>query len=385
MLRSPHDREIRRLAIPALGALAAEPLYLLVDTAIVGHLGTPQLAALAVAATVLTTLVSLCVFLTYGTTAQVARLHGAGADRARRSGLPARRRRPQDAAARRRRRTARQRRARGVVRLRPRAGPRRLRRRDGRRAARHGRGVHLAAAANRGREPPPAACPAAAARAHLWRAVRALGRAARRVRDGQRGHRADRRGLARRAPDRDAPVHLRRAGARRDRDRRPGARRARARRGRRRCRACGRAALARVVADRGLSVRRAAARAGPCAAADLHRRSSRDRARPRDLDDARAHAAGGGGRLRPRRDPDRCRRHALPGGLDAARRARRLHPDRAARPGAGLGTDRRLGGAAGARRRAPGHARLALRRRLLGDHGSGGARAPQRADRAGAG
>ena len=78
MLRSPHDREIRRLAIPALGALAAEPLYLLVDTAIVGHIGTTELAALGIAATVLTTLVSLCVFLTYGTTSQVARLHGAG-------------------------------------------------------------------------------------------------------------------------------------------------------------------------------------------------------------------------------------------------------------------------------------------------------------------
>ncbi|MDX6691641.1 MAG: hypothetical protein QOG15_3098 [Solirubrobacteraceae bacterium] len=77
-MRSPHDRDIARLALPALGALAAEPLYLLVDTAIVGHLGTPQLAALALAATVLTTLVSLCIFLTYGTTAQVARLHGAG-------------------------------------------------------------------------------------------------------------------------------------------------------------------------------------------------------------------------------------------------------------------------------------------------------------------
>jgi MATE family, multidrug efflux pump len=88
VLRSPHDREIRRLAIPALGALAAEPLYLLVDTAIVGHLGTAQLAALAVAATVLTTLVSLCVFLTYGTTAQVARLHGAG-DRGRAGELAA--------------------------------------------------------------------------------------------------------------------------------------------------------------------------------------------------------------------------------------------------------------------------------------------------------
>jgi putative MATE family efflux protein len=88
VLRSPHDREIRRLAVPALGALAAEPLYLLADTAIVGHLGTRQLAALAIAATVLTTLVSLCIFLTYGTTAQVARLHGAG-DRERAGRLAA--------------------------------------------------------------------------------------------------------------------------------------------------------------------------------------------------------------------------------------------------------------------------------------------------------
>ena len=39
-LRSEHDREIVRLALPALGALAAEPLYLLADTAMVGHLGT---------------------------------------------------------------------------------------------------------------------------------------------------------------------------------------------------------------------------------------------------------------------------------------------------------------------------------------------------------
>jgi putative MATE family efflux protein len=77
VLRSPHDREILRLAVPALGALAAEPLYLLTDTAIVGHLGTPQLGALALAATLLSTLTSLCIFLTYGTTAAVARLHGA--------------------------------------------------------------------------------------------------------------------------------------------------------------------------------------------------------------------------------------------------------------------------------------------------------------------
>ncbi|MCW2957847.1 MAG: family efflux transporter [Solirubrobacterales bacterium] len=73
-----HDREILRLAVPALGALAAEPLYVLTDTAIVGHLGTTELAALALAATVLTAVVSLCNFLAYGTTAQVARLHGAG-------------------------------------------------------------------------------------------------------------------------------------------------------------------------------------------------------------------------------------------------------------------------------------------------------------------
>ena len=72
------DREIFALALPALGALAAEPTYVLVDTAIVGHLGTPQLAALAIAATLLSTGVTLFNFLTYGTTARVARLHGAG-------------------------------------------------------------------------------------------------------------------------------------------------------------------------------------------------------------------------------------------------------------------------------------------------------------------
>jgi putative MATE family efflux protein len=80
--RSAYDGEILRLALPALGALAAEPLYLLVDTAIVGHLGTPELAALALAATVLANVVALCIFLTYGTTARVTRLHGAGEDEA---------------------------------------------------------------------------------------------------------------------------------------------------------------------------------------------------------------------------------------------------------------------------------------------------------------
>src|SRR5687768_16922361 len=73
----PIDREILRLAVPALGALDAEPLYLLVDTAVVGHLGTPQLGGLAVAGTVLTTAFFLFNFLAYGTTAAVARLIGA--------------------------------------------------------------------------------------------------------------------------------------------------------------------------------------------------------------------------------------------------------------------------------------------------------------------
>jgi putative MATE family efflux protein len=77
----PLDKEVFALALPALGALAAEPLYVLVDTAIVGHLGTTQLAALAIAATVLTTGFTIFNFLTYGTTAQVARLHGAGRER----------------------------------------------------------------------------------------------------------------------------------------------------------------------------------------------------------------------------------------------------------------------------------------------------------------
>ena len=72
------DREILRLAVPAFLALVAEPLFLLSDAAIVGHLGTPQLAGLGVAAVVLQTVVGLCVFLAYGTTASVARHLGAG-------------------------------------------------------------------------------------------------------------------------------------------------------------------------------------------------------------------------------------------------------------------------------------------------------------------
>lgn len=76
-----HHREILRLALPALGALAAEPLYILTDTAVVGHLGTDALGGLALASTVLLTGHSIFIFLAYGTTATVARLIGAGDER----------------------------------------------------------------------------------------------------------------------------------------------------------------------------------------------------------------------------------------------------------------------------------------------------------------
>ncbi|WP_175411318.1 MATE family efflux transporter [Streptomyces sp. TRM64462] len=77
-VRRHHDREIIALAVPAFGALVAEPLFVLADSAIIGHLGTPQLAGLGIAAALLSTAVSVFVFLAYATTAAVARRVGAG-------------------------------------------------------------------------------------------------------------------------------------------------------------------------------------------------------------------------------------------------------------------------------------------------------------------
>jgi putative MATE family efflux protein len=77
----PRAREVVALALPALGALAAEPLYVLGDTAIVGHLGRTPLAGLAIAGVLLSEVVGLCTFLEYGTTAKAARLYGAGSHR----------------------------------------------------------------------------------------------------------------------------------------------------------------------------------------------------------------------------------------------------------------------------------------------------------------
>lgn len=76
--RRQHDREIVALAVPAFGALVAEPLFVMADSAIVGHLGTAQLAGLGVASALLMTSVSVFVFLAYATTAAVARRVGSG-------------------------------------------------------------------------------------------------------------------------------------------------------------------------------------------------------------------------------------------------------------------------------------------------------------------
>ena len=78
---TPTDREILRLAVPALGALVAEPLYILADTAVVGRIGTPQLGGLALASSLLLIGHAVFIFLAYGTTSAVARLLGAGEHR----------------------------------------------------------------------------------------------------------------------------------------------------------------------------------------------------------------------------------------------------------------------------------------------------------------
>ena len=75
------SREILRLAVPAFLALVAEPMFLLADSAIIGHLGTAQLAGLGVASATLLTAANLFVFLAYGTTSIVARQVGAGSER----------------------------------------------------------------------------------------------------------------------------------------------------------------------------------------------------------------------------------------------------------------------------------------------------------------
>ena len=82
------DRRIVALALPALGALVAEPAFLLVDTAMIGHLGAEELAGVGIGQALLQTITGLLIFLAYATTPRVARLLGAGErPRAIRAGL----------------------------------------------------------------------------------------------------------------------------------------------------------------------------------------------------------------------------------------------------------------------------------------------------------
>jgi putative MATE family efflux protein len=81
MSANPDLRTILRLALPALGALAAEPLYVLGDTAIVGHVNTQALAGLALGGLLLAETLGFVTVLEYGATAKVSRLYGAGQQR----------------------------------------------------------------------------------------------------------------------------------------------------------------------------------------------------------------------------------------------------------------------------------------------------------------
>ena len=74
-------REVLGLAVPAFLALVAEPLFLMVDAAVVGRLGVVPLAGLGAASSVLLTAAGVFVFLAYGTTSVVARQLGAGSRR----------------------------------------------------------------------------------------------------------------------------------------------------------------------------------------------------------------------------------------------------------------------------------------------------------------
>jgi MATE family multidrug resistance protein len=80
-LRRPHDREITALAVPALGALIADPLLSLIDTGFVARIGGDALGALGVATAVFSVAFWVFAFLEYGTTATIARAVGAGDDR----------------------------------------------------------------------------------------------------------------------------------------------------------------------------------------------------------------------------------------------------------------------------------------------------------------
>ncbi len=78
MTESVSTRRLLSLAASAFVVLAAEPLYVLVDTAVVGHLGTVPLSGLGVGAALMALLLVVGAFVEYGTTGRAARWFGAG-------------------------------------------------------------------------------------------------------------------------------------------------------------------------------------------------------------------------------------------------------------------------------------------------------------------
>src|SRR5699024_468693 len=74
----PLTRQILSQAVPAFGALVAEPLFTLPHTAMIGRLGAPELAGVGLAAAIVQTVTGLLIFLAYSTTPAVARFLGAG-------------------------------------------------------------------------------------------------------------------------------------------------------------------------------------------------------------------------------------------------------------------------------------------------------------------
>lgn len=76
------NRRILGLAVPSLGSLLAEPLMVLADSAMIGHIGTTELAGLTLASSVNVLVAGICLFLVYGTTAVASRQLGAGDKRA---------------------------------------------------------------------------------------------------------------------------------------------------------------------------------------------------------------------------------------------------------------------------------------------------------------
>ena len=70
------NRRILALAVPAFGALIAEPIFVLTDSALIGQLGKAELAGMSIAATLVTTVVGLMNFLAYSVTPAVARAFG---------------------------------------------------------------------------------------------------------------------------------------------------------------------------------------------------------------------------------------------------------------------------------------------------------------------